>query len=154
VLAASGDRWMLEELAQGELGTAPLIPTKEGQGRARARSYDLQTTRAELARAVTAGIASPPDPPVLRSYPAELRISVEGEELARGTVASGGELLTEIATVFRSSPGVAREYSQLAKLLPAMAPSPLQRAHRRLGSALATPVMLSKERSWLRASPA
>ena len=40
VLACAGDRWLLEELGEGELGGARLIPTKEGQGRARARSYD------------------------------------------------------------------------------------------------------------------
>jgi D-aminopeptidase len=154
VLVASGDRWMLEELGDGELGGAALVATKEGQGRARARSYDLRATHEELARTIAAGVASPPAPPPPRSYPAELRISLEGEELARRTVAGAAELLVEIAGVFRSSPQVEREYRQLAKLLPASSDSRARRAHRRLGAALATPVMLGKERGWLRAAPA
>jgi D-aminopeptidase len=154
VLVASGDRWMLEELGVGELGGAHLIPTKEGQGRARARSYDLRATRAALSEAIGAAIAAPPSPPPSRSYPAELRIAVEGRELVLRTVADAAELLGEIATVFRTSPSVAREYRQLARLLPAGAGPLAQRAHRRLGSAIATPVMLAKERSWLRAAPA
>jgi D-aminopeptidase len=154
VLVASGDRWMLEELGEGELGGARLVPTKEGQGRARARSYDLRSTRAELAEAIAASLAAPPTPPPARAYPAELRIAVEGEELARRTVASAAGLLVEIATVFRSSPPVAREYRQLAGLLPAKSSSLARRAHRRLGAAAATPVMLAKERSWLRAGVA
>jgi D-aminopeptidase len=154
VLVASGDRWMLEELGEGELGGARLVPTKEGQGRARARSYDLRSTRAELAEAISAALASPPAPPPARSYPAELRIAVEGEELARRTVASASDLLVEVASVFRASPQVAREYRQLTKLLPAKSASLRQRAHRRLGAAAATPVMLAKERSWLRGAVA
>jgi D-aminopeptidase len=154
VLVASGDRWMLEELGEGELGGARLVPTKEGQGRARARSYGRRATHAELASAVAAAVASPPEPPLPRGYPAELRISYEGEELARRRVETAADLLVEIAAVFRASPQVAREYRQLAKLLPAASGSPLRRAHRRLGATLATPVMLGKERSWLRAAPA
>jgi D-amino peptidase len=154
VLVASGDRWMLEELGGGELGGARLVPTKEGQGRARARSYDLRATRAALSEAIRAAMATPPSPPPSRSYPAELRIVVAGRELGRRTVGGAAELLGEIATVFRTSPSVAREYRQLARLLPAGAGPLAQRAHRRLGSAIATPVMLAKERSWLRAAPA
>jgi D-aminopeptidase len=154
VLVASGDRWMLEELGSGELVGARLVATKEGQGRARARSYDLRATRAELVEAIGAGLAAPPAPPALRAYPAELRVAVEGEELARATVESAADLLVRIATAFRASPRVAREYRQLARLLPAASGSLLQRAHRRLGSVAATPVMLAKERSWLRAAAA
>jgi len=99
-------------------------------------------------------MATPPSPPPSRSYPAELRIAVAGRELGRRTVGSAAELLGEIATVFRASPSVAREYRQLAWLLPAGAGPLAQRAHRRIGSAIATPVMLAKERSWLRAAPA
>jgi D-aminopeptidase len=154
VLVASGDRWMLEELDAGELGGARLVPTKEGQGRARARSYDLRATRAALSEAIGAAMAAPPSPPPSRSYPAELRITVEGRELGRRSVDGPAELLGAIATVFRASPSVAREYRQLARLLPAAAGPLAQRAHRRLGSAVATPVMLAKERSWLKAAPA
>ncbi len=151
VLAASGDRWMLEELGAGELGAAGLVATKEGQGRGRARSYDPVATRAELAAAIGTALEGPLQPPPARSYPAELRITVEGEELTRTTVAEPGELLTAIATVFRSSQ-VSREYRQLAKLLPAGNDSWLRGLQRRLGSLVATPVMLSKERRWLAAA--
>ena len=88
-----------------------------------------------------------------RTYPAELRITVEGEELARAGVAEPGELLTAIATVFRSSQ-VSREYRQLAKLLPAGHDSRGRAVRRRLGSLLATPVMRAKERRWLARCPA
>jgi D-amino peptidase len=152
VLIASGDRWMLEELGEGELGNAPLVATKEGQGRASARSRDLATARAELAESIGAAMAGPLVSPPPRPYPAELRITVEGEELARMTVAKPADLLTAIATVFRTSQ-VSREYRQLAKLLPAGHDSRLRSAQRRLGSLLATPVMRSKERHWLARSP-
>ncbi|HEU4393517.1 MAG TPA: M55 family metallopeptidase [Solirubrobacterales bacterium] len=148
VLAASGDRWMLEELGEGELGDAPLVVTKEGDGRARARSHDPARVRAELAEAIGTALAAPLRPPPARSYPAELRITVEGEELAKTTVAEPADLLTAIATVFRGSQ-VSREYRQLAKLLPAGHDSRLRALQRRFGSLLATPVMLSKERRWL-----
>lgn len=152
VLAASGDRWMLEELADGELGNARLVATKEGEGRALARSRDLAATHAELAEAIGAAFAGPMQPPPARSYPAELRITVEGKELAETTVSEPADLLTAIATVFRTSQ-VSREYRQLAKLLPAGHASRLRAAQRRLGSLVATPVMRSKERRWLATSP-
>jgi D-aminopeptidase len=151
-LAVAGDRWMLEELGEGELGGARPVVTKEGRGRARARSRDVAAVRVELAEAIGAAMAAPPSPPPARSYPAELRINVEGKELARTTVSEPAALLTEIATVFRSSQ-VSREYRQLAKLLPAGHDSRLRGTQRRLGSALATPVMRSKERHWLASSP-
>jgi D-aminopeptidase len=154
VLVAGGDRWMLEELGAGELGGARLLPTKEGQGRARARSYDLRSVRTELSEAVAAALAARPAPPPARSYPAELRIAFEGEELARRPVESAAELLVEIAAVFRASPQVEREYRQLARLLPARSPAWPRRARRRLGAAIVTPVMIGKERTWLRAAPA
>jgi D-amino peptidase len=152
VLAASGDRWMLEELAEGELGGAGLVAAKEGLGRARARSRDAASARGELAGAIATAMAALPEPPPARSYPAELRIAVEGRELARASVGAPGDLLTAIASVFRSSQ-VSREYRQLAKLLPAGHDSRGRALRRRLGSVLATPVMRSKERSWLAASP-
>jgi D-amino peptidase len=152
VLAASGDRWMLEELGAGELGNAHLVATKEGRGRARAQSYDVDSTRAELADAIRSALAGPLPPPQARDYPAELRITVEGEEIARTTVNEPADLLTTIAEVFRTSQ-VSREYKQLAKLLPAGHDSRVRALQRRLGSIVATPVMRSKERRWLAASP-
>ena len=152
VLAASGDRWMLEELREGELGGAALVATKEGQGRARARSHDPAATEAELRESIAAALAAPPQPPPARGYPAELRIVAEGEELARATVAAPGDLLPAIATVFRDSQ-VSREYRQLAKLLPSGHGSRLRGLQRRLGSFVSTPVMLAKERRWLEAAP-
>jgi D-amino peptidase len=151
-LVVAGDRWLLEEFGEGELGSAKLVETKEGQGRARARSRDVATTQKELADAIVTALAAPLSPPPSRSYPAELRITVEGEELATTTVAKPADLLTEIATVFRTSQ-VSREYRQLAKLLPAGHDSRLRGAQRRLGSIVATPVMRSKERHWLASSP-
>jgi D-amino peptidase len=148
VLVASGDRWLLEELGVGELGSARLVPTKEGEGRARARSRDPEAIRTELAAAVADALAAPAQQPPARSYPAELRITAEGKELARTTVSAPSDLLTTIATVFRTS-SVSREYRQLAKLLPAGHDSRARRVQRRLGSLLATPVMRSKERRWL-----
>jgi D-aminopeptidase len=152
ILVAAGDRWMLEDLGEGELGGARLVDAKEGLGRGRSRSRDVDEVRAELGEAIAAALAEPPQPPPARSYPAELRILAEGEELTRTTVAEPGELLTAIATVFRSSQ-VSREYRQLAKLLPAGHDSRLRAAQRRVGSLVATPVMRSKERRWLAASP-
>jgi D-aminopeptidase len=151
VLVVAGDRWMLEELGDGEMGSARLVPTKEGLGRARARSYDIDATRAELIAAIGLALAAPLRPPPARDYPAELQVSVEGEEIARTTVSAPSDLLTTIATVFRESQ-VSREYRQLAKLLPAGHDSRLRGVQRRLGSLLATPVMRSKERRWLAAN--
>jgi D-amino peptidase len=152
VLAVSGDCWLLEEMEEGEMGSARLVVTKEGEGRARASSRDVDSARAELSAAVRDAVAQPLQPPPARSYPAELRITVEGEELARTTVSEPADLLTAIATVFRTS-NVSREYRQLAKLLPAGHDSRLRRVQRRLGSRLATPVMRSKERRWIASSP-
>lgn len=152
VLVACGDRWMLEELGEGELGSGRLVVSKEGQGRARARSREPLSTRAELADSIRAAMAAPLQPPPPRSYPAQLRITVEGKELARTTVSEPSQLLTTIADVFRTSQ-VSREYRQLAKLLPAGHDSRARALQRRLGSVLATPVMRSKERHWLASSP-
>ncbi|HEX5713546.1 MAG TPA: M55 family metallopeptidase [Solirubrobacterales bacterium] len=152
VLLASGDQRMLDELGPDELGGAPLVATKEGRGRARASSFEIDATRAELAGAIAAALAAPPRPPPARSYPAELRIAVAGKELARTTVAEPAELLPAIATVFRGS-HVSREYRQLAKLLPAGHDSRARALQRRLGSLVATPTMRVRERQWL-ASPA
>ncbi len=152
VLIASGDRWMLEELGEGELGGARLVATKEGQGRARSSSHDPATVRAELTEAIGAALATPMQPPPARSYPAELRITVEGKELLNTTVSEPAALLTTMATAFRDGQ-VSREYRQLAKLLPAGHDSRLRGLQRRLGSLLATPVMRSKERRWLASSP-
>jgi D-aminopeptidase len=152
VLAATGDRWMLEELGAGELGGAGLVATKEGLGRGRARCHDRAHVHAELAAAIAAGAGGSLTPPPTRGYPAELRIVAEGEELARTTVAEPAELLTAIATVFRTSQ-VSREYRQLAKLLPSGHASRLRALQRRLGSVLATPVMRAKERRWLASQP-
>ena len=148
VLVVSGDRWMLEELGEGELGSARLVATKEGEGRARARSYDVTATRSELAAGIGAALAAPLQPPPTRSYPAELRIAVAGKEIARTTVAEPAHLLRTVADIFRTSQ-VSREYRQLAKLFPAGHGSRARAARRRVGALLATPVMLSKERRWL-----
>jgi D-amino peptidase len=151
ILVAAGDRWLLEEMDEGELGGARLLATKVGEGRARARSIDPARAHAELASAIADAMAAPPQPPPARTYAAELVIRVEGEEIARTTVAHPADLLTEIATVFRSSQ-VSREYRQLAKLLPADHDSRLRTAQRHLGSLLATPVMRRKTRLWLAAA--
>jgi hypothetical protein len=135
------------------MGGAGLAETKVGAGRARARSHDVADTHAKLAEAIGAACAAPPQPPPARAYPAELRIAVEGEEIARSSVGDPADLLTAIAEVFRTSQ-VSREYRQLAKLLPAGHDSRLRAVQRRAGSLLATPVMRSKERHWLARSPA
>lgn len=152
VLLATGDRWMLEELGEQELGSARLLAAKEGLGRARAKSREVDTVHVELADSIAAALAAPLRPPPARNYPAQLRITVEGKELAKMEVAKPADLLTAIATVFRSSQ-VSREYRQLAKLLPAGHDSRLRAMQRRLGSLVATPTMRSKERHWLAASP-
>jgi hypothetical protein len=143
---------MLEELKDDELGSARLVATKEGQGRARAHSHDPSAVRDELAEKIGSALASPLRPPPARSYPAELRIAVSGEELARTTVGAPDDLLAAIATAFRDS-RVSREYRQLAKLLPAGHGSRAMGLRRRLGGLLATPVMLAKERRWLSGAP-
>jgi D-amino peptidase len=151
ILVAAGDRWLLEETEEGELGGARLLVTKEGEGRARARSIDSVAAHADLRNSIAAALAEPPQPPPARNYPAELVVRVEGEEIARTTVAEPGDLLTAIATVFRTSQ-VSREYRQLAKLLPPDHDSRLRALQRRAGSLLATPVMRRKERQWLAAA--
>lgn len=151
ILVAAGDRWLLEETDEGELGGARLLVTKEGEGRGRARSIDPVASHADLRNSIAGALAEPPQPPPARRYPAELVIRVEGEEIARATVAAPGDLLTAIATVFRSSQ-VSREYRQLAKLLPPDHDSRLRALQRRAGSLLAKPVMRRKERQWLAAA--
>ncbi|HEX5989668.1 MAG TPA: M55 family metallopeptidase [Solirubrobacterales bacterium] len=151
ILVAGGDRWVLEETEEGELGSARRVVAKEGEGRGRARSLDPAAVHAELRREIAAAMTGPRQPPPARSYPAELVIRIEGEEIARTTVGAPADLLTEIATVFRA-PHVSREYRQLAKLLPPDHDSRLRSLRRRAGSLLATPVMRSKERQWLAAA--
>src|SRR5438128_1437067 len=85
------------------VGDWHMVGTKVGEGRARAHSRELAAVHAELAEAIGAACASPPQPPPARSYPAELRIAVEGEEIARTTVDDPADLLTAIAAVFRGS---------------------------------------------------
>jgi D-aminopeptidase len=152
VLVVSGDRWLLEELDEGELGSARFVQTKEGEGRARARSRDPQEALGELAAAVGDALTGSHNPPPARSYPAQLRIIAEGEEIANTTVSEPAELLTAIATAFRAS-SVSREYRQLAKLFPAGHDSRVRSVQRRLGSLIARPVMRSKERQWLATAP-
>lgn len=150
ILAAAGDRWLLEEMRDGELGSARLVTTKEGEGRARAHSVEPADAHVALREAIAVALAAPWEPPPARGYPAELVIEVEGAEIGRTTVAEPGDLLTEIAKVFRTSQ-VSREYRQLAKLLPSDHDSRLRAFQRRAGSLLATPVMRGKERKWLAA---
>ena len=152
ILACAGDRWLLEDFDEGEMGSARLIATKEGQGRAAARSKGLAATRKQLGEAIGEALSSPLEPPPPRSYPAQIVIRSEGEELSRSMVDGPGELLTAIATTFRTS-RVSKDYRQLAKVLPSGHGSRLRGIQRRLGSVLATPVMRSKERAWLAASP-
>jgi len=152
-LVLSGDRWMLEELGEGEMGGARLIEAMQGEGRARSRSRPVEEVRAELRAGISAAMAAPPQPPPARSYPAELQILAEGEEIARTTVAEPADLLRTVAEAFRTSQ-VSREYRQLAKLFPADDGPRLRSARRRVGAAVAAPVMRSKERRWLAARPA
>lgn len=148
LLVAGGDRWLLEELGDGELGSARLLATKEGLGRERARSRDPAACHAELADSIAAALAGPLRPPPSRPYPAELAVRLEGEEIARRTVTEPAELLAAIAAVFRTKQ-VSREYRLLAKLLPSDHDSRLRAAQRRAGGLLATPAMRSKARHWL-----
>jgi D-aminopeptidase len=152
ILACAGDRWLIEDFDEGEMGSARLLATKEGQGRGQARSAALATTRAQLAAGLREALSSPMQPPPPRDYPAEVTVRFEGEELSRAMVSRPGELLGQIAETFRTGQ-VSKDYRQLAKVLPSEHGSRLRAAHRRVGSALATPVMRAKERSWLAASP-
>ena len=152
VLVLSGDGWMLEEFDEGEMGGARLVESMRGEGRARSCSRPVEQVRAELQEAIAAALAEPPQPPPARAYPAELEVLVEGREISRETVAGPGDLLRTLAAVFRESQ-VSREYRQLAKLFPSDSGPALQRVRRRLGAAVATPVMRAKERRWLAASP-
>ena len=79
ILVASGDRWLLENFGEGELGSARLVVTKEGQGRARARSDDPAAAHAELAAAIAAALAAPLQPPP----PAPTRRSCGSRSTAR-----------------------------------------------------------------------
>lgn len=151
ILVAAGDRWLLEEMRDGELGSARLVTTKEGEGRARATSVEPADAHVALRSAIAGALAAPLEPPPARDYPTELVIRVDGAEIARTTVADPADLLTEIATVFRTSQ-VSKEYRQLAKLLPSDHDSRLRALQRRAGSLLATPTMRGKERDWLAAA--
>jgi len=152
ILVAAGDRWLLEEMRDGELGSARLVTTKEGEGRGRASSIEPADAHVALRSAIAGALSEPLQPPPARDYPAELVIKVEGAEIARTTVADPAELLTAVATVFRTSQ-VSKEYRQLAKLLPSDHDSRLRGFQRRAGSLLATPTMRGKEREWLAAAP-
>ncbi|MGN6587482.1 MAG: M55 family metallopeptidase [Solirubrobacterales bacterium] len=152
ILIASGDRWVLEETDEGELGSARKLVTKEGQGRGRANSLSPTESHAELQEAISAAMSDHLQPPPPRHYPAELIVKVDGKEITRSTVTNPADLLTQIAATFRASQ-VSREYRQLAKLLPPDN-SRLRTTQRHLGSLLATPVMRSKERAWLAAATA
>ena len=152
ILVAAGDRWLLEEMEVGELGSARLATTKEGEGRGRASSVEPADAHVALRSAIAGALSEPLQPPPSRSYPAELVIKVEGTEIACTTVAEPGELLTAVAEVFRTSQ-VSKEYRQLAKLLPPES-SRLRAFQRRAGSLLATPTMRGKERDWLAAGGA
>jgi D-aminopeptidase len=149
ILVAAGDRWLLEEMRDGELGSARLVTVKEGEGRASASSVEPADAHVALRSAIAGALSEPLQPPPARSYPAELVIKIEGAEIARTTVADPADLLTAVANVFRSSQ-VSKEYRQLAKLLPPES-SRLRAFQRRAGSLLATPVMRGKERDWLAA---
>lgn len=151
ILAAAGDRWLLEEMRDGELGGARLVTIKEGEGRARAASVEPADAHVALRGAIAGALAAPPEPPPARDYPAELVVEVEGAEIARTTVAEPGDLLTAVATAFRTGQ-VSKEYRQLAKLLPPGHDSRLRALQRRAGSLLATPAMRGKEREWLAAA--
>jgi D-aminopeptidase len=148
ILAAAGDRWLLEETDPGELGSARLVTTKEGEGRGRATSVAPADAHIALRSAIGGALAEPLQSPPARSYPAELVVRVEGTEIARTTVAEPSELLTAIANVFRTS-RVSKEYRQLAVLLPSDHDSRMRALQRRAGSLLATPTIRSKERKWL-----
>ncbi len=148
VLAAGGDSRLLDELDDGELGSARLVPVKDGRGRAAADSVDPAAARARLAAAVGESLAGRREPPPARSYPAELRVTLAGEEIAVVVVDEPADLLPAVARVFRES-RVSREYRQLARLLPAGHDSKLRAAQRRLGSLVATPAIRAKERRWL-----
>lgn len=148
ILVAAGDRWLLEETDPGELGSARLVTTKEGEGRARARTVEPADAHVALREAIAGALPAPQEPPPARSYPAELVIRVEGAEIARTSVAEPADLLTAVATAFRDGQ-VSKEYRQLAMLLPSEHNSRLRALHRRAGSLLAMPVMRSKERAWL-----
>ena len=107
-LAVSGDSRMLETFGEGELGSAALVTAKEGHGRDAARSRDPATVRAELASAVAAALAAPLVPPPARSYPAELRITVAGEELASTTVSEPARAAGDDRQRLPLEPGLAR----------------------------------------------
>ncbi|TMK57365.1 MAG: hypothetical protein E6G51_06255 [Actinobacteria bacterium] len=55
ILVAAGDRWLLEEMREGELGSARLLTTKEGEGRGRARSLEPADAHIALREAIAAG---------------------------------------------------------------------------------------------------
>src|SRR5215218_6428281 len=50
ILVAAGDRWLLEEVREGELGSARLLTTKEGEGRGRARRRPRRPPRGDRRR--------------------------------------------------------------------------------------------------------
>ena len=127
ILVASGDRWVLEETEEGELGSALKVVDEGGRrtGATPARRTPSRSTPSCARR-------SPPRWPAPGSHRRHAAtrpswsIRVEGEEIARTTIAEPAELLTAIATVFRApqiqgvpAAGQAAAAGQLPFALPA-----------------------------------
>ena len=147
-LVASGDRWMLEELADGELGSARLVTAKEGQGRGTSPLAGPGRVRADAGRRDRRRARRPAG---AAPAPLPIRPSCGSPSTARS---------------WRAPPSPSRRSSDrdrqrlphepgLARVPPAGEAAagrrrlPAARLQRRLGSLLATPVMLAKERRWL-----
>ena len=59
ILVAAGDRWLLEETRDGELGSARLVTTKEGEGRGRAASVEPADAHLALRGAIAGALSEP-----------------------------------------------------------------------------------------------
>ena len=149
ILAAAGDRRLLEELDEGELGSARLVATKDGRGARpgeidRPRRGPREAGRGDRASRSPARSGRPPR----AAYPAELRVSVSGEEIARTTVADSSDLLRAVADDLQGEQGLTR-VPAARRPAPRRPRSRAKAIRRRLGSLLATPTIRAKEKRWL-----
>lgn len=148
VFVVAGDDVMLGELGAGEFDDAELIQTKRSLDRARAVSIPTAVAHDRIAAAISrsfdAQIAAPP----LRDYPAELVVSMDGEELLRRRIGGPKELLQGMTEAFLQS-RIARPYRVVRKIFPARRGSDWRLVARRLCALALLPIVRRAEVAYL-----
>lgn len=148
VLVVAGDDVMLEELGAGEFDAAQLIPTKRALDRARAVSVPTPVAHDRIAAAISRSFDAKTAAPPLRDYPAELVVSMDGEELLRQRIGSPEELLHGTAEAFMKSK-IARPYRLVRRIFPAHRGSDWRSVARRLCALALMPIVRRAEVTYL-----